>query len=440
MGRVIRKPAEGALPGSLVESVLETVSEPLLVLDSRLRVVWANPAFYQTFHTTPAKTLDKLFFESSGRRWSNPKLKKPVRDALDAGVSTEGIDVYHKPPLGEPRILRVRARPIQAADQEERLALLAIDDVTELRRTERALERELQRIEVITKHANCGLLLLDTEVKVVYANRLAQEWFGPLGSLRGRLCWEIFGHADPERDCAGLKVVHTGETQAGASFATVTEGEERYFYVVATPVKDDDGNLTQITEVVVDITDRKRAEEALLARDRAIRAAYIDVLSAVTGGRLIILAQDEMETSLGQPLSLTYAIDTAKDLATARGKLRGDLARVLSADRLQDAILAASEAMTNALKHGGKGEVQVLRAGRMIQIAVTDSGPGIDFSILPQATLESGFSTKPSLGMGFSIMLEISDKVRLATEPGHTCIVLEMAFAPQAQPLSQLPD
>jgi len=56
---------------------------------------------------------------------------------------------------------------------------------------------------------------------------------------------------------------------------------------------------------------------------------------------------------------------------------------------------------------------------------VSDPGHGIDFSILPKAALMAGFSTKQSIGMSFSIMLDLSDRVLLSTQPGGTISVLE---------------
>ena len=64
-----------------------------------------------------------------------------------------------------------------------------------------------------------------------------------------------------------------------------------------------------------------------------------------------------------------------------------------------------------------------------LQVAVRDAGPGIDFHTLPKATLVSGFSTGPSLGMGFTIMLQSCARVLLSTRPGRTTVVLEFSAA-----------
>ena len=90
------------------------------------------------------------------------------------------------------------------------------------------------------------------------------------------------------------------------------------------------------------------------------------------------------------------------------------------------------EALDNALKHAGGGAYQVFARDDCLQVAISDDGPGIDFRTLPRATLVPGFSTAASLGMGFTIMLQLCERVLLTTRPGHTVVVLEFVPAPGA--------
>lgn len=182
---------------------------------------------------------------------------------------------------------------------------------------------------------------------------------------------------------------------------------------------------------LVDVTDRKMREEALKEKDREIRRTYVEVFSAVTGGRLIIMSREELEASLGEPVSPHIQVASGTDLVNARDQLRVFLRDLLPEhESVDDVVLAINEATTNTIKHAGHGEVSLYRSGDVIQIMITDAGPGIDFSILPKATLLAGFSTKPSLGMGFSIMLEMAERVILSTEAGYTGIVLEATDHP----------
>jgi anti-sigma regulatory factor (Ser/Thr protein kinase) len=183
----------------------------------------------------------------------------------------------------------------------------------------------------------------------------------------------------------------------------------------------------------LDITQTRRAEEALRKQEESIRHAYVDVLDAVTGGKLILLTEEDLAAELGAPLCIPTQISKPAQLAEAR-QLMTDAARAGFPEwtDLTDLLSPACEAMSNALKHGHGGTYQVYAKDGRLQVAVSDEGPGIDFRTLPRATLVPGFSTAASLGMGFTIMLQLSDRVLLSTRPGHTEIVLEVEAGSEA--------
>lgn len=177
--------------------------------------------------------------------------------------------------------------------------------------------------------------------------------------------------------------------------------------------------------------DRYRsAQEQLRLRERSIEQAYIDVLSAVTGGKLILMWPDDVPSYLGEVVMPEERIDAPGQLSAARSHIAEFLTELNG--RRDEALLAANEGITNALKHGGGGEYQVRRTPFAIQVVVTDHGPGIDFHTLPRATLIAGYSTKASLGIGFTIMFEVAERILLATRPGLTTLVLEFPLHPRA--------
>ncbi len=183
----------------------------------------------------------------------------------------------------------------------------------------------------------------------------------------------------------------------------------------------------------VDVTDVREAEQALRLQEEAIRSAYVDVLDAVTGGKLILLTEEALLGQLGRPLSKPLAIGTTAELAEARRRVL-EAAELHFPGRLRasDLLSPVSEALDNALKHGHGGTYQLFARDRCIQVAISDQGPGIDFRTLPKATLVPGFSTAASLGMGFTIMLRLCERVLLSTRPGRTEVVLEVASGGQS--------
>lgn len=167
----------------------------------------------------------------------------------------------------------------------------------------------------------------------------------------------------------------------------------------------------------------RRAQDELRQRDRSIQQAYIDVLAAVTGGKLILMWPDEVSGYLGEIVLPEESITKPIQLSAARSHLGEVLAEL--GELRDEALLAANEGLSNALKHGGGGEYSVRRTPFALQVVITDCGPGIDFHTLPRATLIAGYSTKASLGIGFTIMFEVAERILLATQSGLTTLVLE---------------
>jgi anti-sigma regulatory factor (Ser/Thr protein kinase) len=90
-------------------------------------------------------------------------------------------------------------------------------------------------------------------------------------------------------------------------------------------------------------------------------------------------------------------------------------------------VTCVSEAATNVVKYGPPGRLEVRVDEAAVRLRLDDVGPGIEFANLPRAVLMPGFSTAPSLGLGYSILLELCDRVHLATGEKGTSLVLEAA-------------
>ncbi len=186
--------------------------------------------------------------------------------------------------------------------------------------------------------------------------------------------------------------------------------------------------LGMITTMAAMVIENTRLYEDKSNKELEIRQAYIDILSAVTGGKLAIMTPGELDTALGERAAAPITITNTSELGRGRAYLRREMLPLLSpSERANDALVAVSEAMTNAVKHGGGGELSLFRQNDIVQAAVIDTGPGIDFPLLPKATLMSGFSTKRSLGMGFDLMLELCDRLLLVSDREGTAIVMEFA-------------
>ena len=129
---------------------------------------------------------------------------------------------------------------------------------------ENELLQEKDRLEDVTGYANCGMLLLDNQTRITYANNIAEKWFGPFHRIGGKFCWEVYKINESEKECASLEALRTGETAHRDISMHLENGDQKFFYIIASPVKEKSGKIRQINEIVIDVTERKKAEETRL--------------------------------------------------------------------------------------------------------------------------------------------------------------------------------
>jgi signal transduction histidine kinase len=139
--RVIRrKRAETKAQGvrGYAEAIIETVREPLLVLDGDLKIVSANRSFYQTFKVTPRETLGRLIYDLGNRQWDIPRLRVLLEEILPKRTHFGNFEVEHDFPAIGHKVMRLDARQVRQEEAISRkMILLAAEDVTRFRRLER---------------------------------------------------------------------------------------------------------------------------------------------------------------------------------------------------------------------------------------------------------------------------------------------------------------
>ncbi len=201
-----------------------------------------------------------------------------------------------------------------------------------------------------------------------------------------------------------------------------------------------------ILAIIRDVSERKRSEEQRREMERQLEAHkrefYRETILSVTDGKLDICEPSEVNAYIARA-RLKVDVGRAEDVSKARHEVAGFCRELgLTGERLDAFITGAGEAITNAVKHALKGRVYAGRIQDSVWVGVADRGPGISSLILPKATLLRGFSTKPSLGLGYTIMLGVSDRVLLKTGQRGTTVVLTRAVKRTgvAASAGQLPD
>jgi len=112
------------------ENIVDTVREPLLVLDADLRVVSANHAFYDSFQVQPEETAGRSIFELGQRQWDIPALRRLLAEILPESTILRDFRVEHDFPGLGPRTMLLNARRMEHQGDGAPLILLALEDIT----------------------------------------------------------------------------------------------------------------------------------------------------------------------------------------------------------------------------------------------------------------------------------------------------------------------
>ena len=158
-------------------NIVDTVREPLLILDTTLRVQSANRAFYQTFHVSSEETENRLIYELGNGQWDIPDLRRLLEDIVPKSSVFNDFELEHTFPVIGRRVMLLNARKLQAGRHGE-LLVLAMEDVTARKRAEEALLEAGALQNAIFNSANFSSIATDEKGVIQIFNVGAERMLG----------------------------------------------------------------------------------------------------------------------------------------------------------------------------------------------------------------------------------------------------------------------
>jgi chemotaxis protein methyltransferase CheR len=133
---------------ALAQAMVDTVREPLIVLDKDLRVVAASRSFYVKFRTDPDHTQGKHFYELGDGEWDIPKLRLLLEKIIPDHGAMDEYEVEHDFPRVGRRVMLLNARIVRYEKAHTNI-LLGIEDITVQRDLEREKDLLLRQKDVL---------------------------------------------------------------------------------------------------------------------------------------------------------------------------------------------------------------------------------------------------------------------------------------------------
>jgi chemotaxis protein methyltransferase CheR len=136
---------------TLAQAIVDTIHEPLLVLDGDLTVLAASRAFYEIFKVNPAHTMGRLLYDLGDGQWNIPALRLLLETIIPEKTAMDGFEVAHDFPGVGRRTMLLNARKVIYETSPNSTILLAFTDVTARRAVERQLADLLEHTEELLR-------------------------------------------------------------------------------------------------------------------------------------------------------------------------------------------------------------------------------------------------------------------------------------------------
>ena len=259
------------------EAIVTTVWEPLVVLDKNLRVKSANTAFYKTFQASEMDTVGRLMYELGGKQWNIPALRTLLEEILPRKTRFADFEVKQNfPNIGE-RVMRLNARELSRDKTDEKLILVAIEDVTEkVTYRQKIEESEAFNRSVLESSPDC-IKILDAEGRLhfINSNGTCMMELVDFSNHQNIYWWDLWEEKDHQTIKDAFFKALSGEKEQFQASRKTTKGTLKWFDIIVLPLEVNvhTKKAQRILSVSRDITEIKQGqlkEKVLLERFQSL--------------------------------------------------------------------------------------------------------------------------------------------------------------------------
>ena len=268
---------------NFAQTIVETVREPLVVLDGELRVQTANRSFYQMFRTSPEETENHFIYEIGNGQWNIPALRKLLEEIIPLNTQFENFEVTHDFPAIGRRTMLLNARRVRQPQSDGGLTLLAIDDISERKRLAQTLEQSRNFYLRLLEEFPAMIWRSGLDAKCNYFNQSWLRFTGRTLEQEQNEGWVEGVHPEDREQCVDtyLRAFHSRQAFEMEYRLRRHDGEYRWIMDFGRPFDDLEGNFAGYLGSCYDITERKQSEEELHISRTQLRQHYTHMQAAI---------------------------------------------------------------------------------------------------------------------------------------------------------------
>jgi PAS domain S-box-containing protein len=257
----------------LQEKAIEGAEEMILVVDREYRYVMANRAYLNHRKMTNEQVVGRLMTEVL----DEGIFETIVKEKLDRCFRGEVVryEMKYARPEGGTKDLFISYLPVHGSTGVDRVACI-VQDVTECKKAERALRDSEEKFRTVFQGAPTGMVMLSPEGRFLAVNKAFCEFLGY--SERELLSMDISSITHPEDKAVSYRALD--QALAGRSGSQRLEkrylhknGQVQWGELSTDLIWDNENKPNYFVSQIVNITERKRVEEALRANEDRLRVA-----------------------------------------------------------------------------------------------------------------------------------------------------------------------
>ena len=167
---------------------------------------------------------------------------------------------------------------VRHADGRPARMLGSIVDVTGRRRAEEALRESEERYRTLVEAVQEGIAFIDPDGGFInYCNEAYAEILGLTpDEVVGRSFFDFLEGEEREKTLRQRQLRHQGVSSSYEVTATAADGTEKILSATGSPIFDADGSYAGAVQTIVDVTERRRAEQELREAEQLFRGAFDD--------------------------------------------------------------------------------------------------------------------------------------------------------------------
>jgi len=272
-------------------SVVDNMHLGVVILDQQYRIRAMNEVMAQWFPEVDVPKAPYCYEAIEGETTGEAAWYCPTRRALADGRVHRAV--VEKRVGDDERLLRIVACPVRDEEGQIVSVVELFDDITEYKRSEVALEEQLDFMQSLLETAPLPIFYKDLHNNFAGCNRAFEELLGvSRKEVLGASEWTFFPDSWAEESMqAEREMLETGKSASYETKLPLLDGSQRDVIVRKAAYEDISGSAAGILTVILDISERKRMEEVLCQVEERYRSifenAVLGIFRTTVDGRFV---------------------------------------------------------------------------------------------------------------------------------------------------------